>query len=95
MNYTCMFPEEKCCGMWRLQTDEPALIERLQHRTYQKDSKWSVTGRGDIWIFRKSFPSSAKAKESLNRTLMQMDENPFELKPLQGWKGWEVIRLAK
>lgn len=90
-----MFPEEKCCGMWRLQTDYPGLIERMQHRTYQGESKWKVTGRGDIWIFRKSFASSTKAKQHLERTLMRMDENPFNLRPLLGWKGWEAVSLSE
>lgn len=92
MSYTCMFPEDSCCGMWRLQTDEPALIKKMQHRTYQSGSPWQVTGRGDIWIFRRSFANSTKAKKCLERTLMRMDENSFKLKPLQGWKGWDVVR---
>lgn len=95
MSYTCMFPEEKCCGLWRLQTDDPILIERMQHRTYQYGSPWKVTGRGDIWIFRRSFANLTKAKNHLERTLMRMDDKSYELKPLSGWKGWEVVRPSE
>ena len=81
--------------MWRLQTDDPVLITRMQQRTYQYGSPWQVTGRGDIWIFGRSFANSAKAKKHLERTLLRMDENPFKLERIRGWKGWEVVRLSK
>jgi hypothetical protein len=95
MSYTCIFPEDQCCGMWRLQTDDPALIERMQRRTYQGESPWKVVGRGDIWIFRRSFANSSKAKQHLERTLMGMDENPIKLSPIRDWKGWEALRPSE
>lgn len=91
-SYTCFYPFENCDGDWKLQTDEPALIAKMQHRTHQKGSPWSVVGRGDIWMFSRHFANSTKAKQHLERTLMRMDERSFDLKPLKDWKGWEVCR---
>lgn len=92
MSYTCFFPEANCCGIWRFQTDEPELIKRLQHRVHQDGSPWRIAGRGDVWVFSRSFKNSTNARKHLERTLAKLSSNCFEIQPLRGWKGWEVVR---
>jgi hypothetical protein len=99
-NYeTSIFAEDRACGMWRLQTNEPTLVKVMNERAKQPRSPWKITGRGltatDPMIYRRSFSSSTKAKISLERLLMRMDAEPYELVNVTVGKGWEVQRALR
>ena len=93
---TSIFAELECSGYWRLQSDEPSLTAKLRHRASEKSSPWSITGTPmnakSPWIFRRRFTCSTNAKKSLERILMRLDAEPFELVDLIDGKGWNVKR---
>ena len=95
---TCIFPELDCSGFWRLQSTEPALVKKLRSYARDKSSPWTVAGtpvnNKSPWIFRRSFTASKNAKISLDRILMRLDAEDFELTPLTQGKGWLVKRLS-
>ena len=55
----------------------------------------SGTTATDPMIYRRSFSSSTKAKISLERLLMRMDAEPYELVNVTVGKGWEVQRALR
>jgi|TARA_R110000744_G_scaffold236653_1_gene354198 hypothetical protein len=93
-----IFAEDSACGMWRLQTNEPTLVRVMNERAKQPRSPWSIVGRGltatDPMIYRRSFSSSTKAKISLERILMRMDAEPYELVNVTVGRGWGVQRTS-
>ena len=95
---TSIFAEDRACGMWRLQTNEPTLVKIMNERAKQPRSPWEITGRGltatDPMIYRRTFSSSAKAKISLERILMRMDAEPYKLVNVTVGRGWEVQRAS-
>lgn len=96
---TCIFPELECSGFWRLQSTEPALVKKLRSYARDESSPWTVAGtpvnNKSPWIFRRSFTTSKNAKISLDRILMRLDAEDFELThPTQG-KGWLVKRPSE
>jgi len=93
---TSLFAEDRSCGMWRLQTNEPALVAKMNGRAKQPASPWTITCRGltveDPMIYRRPFSSSTKARISLERILMRMDAEPYELVKVGIGIGWAVKR---
>ncbi len=93
---TSIFAELECSGYWRLQSDEPSLTAKLRHRASEKSSPWSITGTPlnaeSPWIFRRRFTCSTNAKKSLERIMMKLDAESFELVSLIDYKGWSVKR---
>lgn len=93
---TSIFAEDRSSGMWRLQTNEPALVAIMNGRAKQPASPWTIVGRGltanDPMIYQRTFSSSTKARISLERILMRMDAEPFELVDVSVSIGWEVER---
>jgi len=93
---TSIFAELECSGYWRLQSDEPSLTAKLRHRASEKSSPWSITGTPlnaeSPWIFRRRFTCSTNAKKSLERIMMKLDAESFELVSLMDHKGWSVKR---
>lgn len=93
---TSFFAEQERCGYYRLQTNEPRLVQVMNERAKQPRSKWQVSGRGltqsDPMIYRRTFSSSTKARQWLDRTLMRMDDSEYKLKDLAVGFGWSVVR---
>jgi hypothetical protein len=95
---TSIFAEDRACGFWRLQANEPALIAKMNQLTEQARSPWEVTGEalvvGSPWIYRRKFSSSPDARETFTRILMQVDADGFELIPVTVGRGWSVNRVG-
>lgn len=93
---TSIFAEHHVSGMWRLQTNEPTLVKVMNERAKQRRSPWSIVGRGltatDPMIYCRAFSSSTKARVSLERILMRIDAEPYELVNVSVGRGWEVQR---
>jgi hypothetical protein len=93
---TSLFAELETSGFWRLQTNEPALIEKMNQLAEQARSPWKVTGEaladGSPWIYRRRFSSTTDAREKFTRILMRMDAEEFELIPVAFGNGWSVKR---
>ena len=91
---TSIFAEDRSSGMWRLQTNDPTLVVKMNGRAKQPASPWTIAGRGltqsDPMIYRRAFSSSTKAKISLERILMRMDAEPYELIKVSVGMGWQV-----
>jgi hypothetical protein len=96
VSYTCMFPEDQCSGFWRLQTYEEALSVKMRHRSSDKSSPWKTTGipgnSKSPWIFRRRFASSENARKSLDRILMRLDAEPYEIIHEGQGKGFRIHR---
>lgn len=93
---TSLFAELETSGFWRLQTNEPALIAKMNQLAEQTRSPWKVTDEalavGSPWIYRRKFSSTTDARETFTRILMRMDAEEFELVPVALGCGWSVKR---
>jgi hypothetical protein len=93
---TSIFAEDHTCGFWRLQTNEPALIAKMNQLAEKTRSPWKVTGEaltiGSPWLYRRRFSSTTDARETFTRILMRMDAEEFELIPVALGRGWSVKR---
>jgi hypothetical protein len=93
---TSLFAELESSGFWRLQSNEPALIEKMNQLVEQTRSPWKVAGEaltvGSPWLYRRKFSSSTDARETFTRILMRMDAEEFELVPVTHGCGWSVKR---
>ena len=92
-----IFAELECSGYWRLQSNEPSLTAKLRHRASEESSPWSITGTPlnakSPWVFRRRFTCSTNAKKSLERIMIKLDAEPFELVSLiDDCKGWTIKR---
>lgn len=91
---TSFFAEQERCGYYRLQTNEPRLVQVMNERAKQPRSPWKITGKGltqsDPMIYRRTFTSSIKAKTSFERILMRMDDRRYKLEPVAVGFGWNV-----
>tara|TARA_B110000208_G_scaffold115713_1_gene141986 strand:+ start:219 stop:545 length:327 start_codon:yes stop_codon:yes gene_type:complete len=95
---TSIFAEDSTCGFWRLQSNEPALIEKMNQLAEQTRSPWKITGEalaaGSPWLYRRRFSSTTDAREAFTRILMRMDAEEFELIPVAVGLGWSVNRVG-
>jgi hypothetical protein len=58
---TYLFPEDKFNGMWRIQTDNPAIRSKMRKITRDSRSPWSRVGWGTSDLFRRTFTRKATA----------------------------------
>lgn len=93
---TSLYPEDQCSGHWKLQSYEEPLCAKMRHRCSEKSSPWTITGTPgnskSPWIFRRSFASSENARKSLERILMRLDAEDYEIVHEGHGKGFVVKR---